>query len=188
MKHRSGAPNLAILVWALALLGVASDARAQESASYRLAEATFNAGGRPAAGGTPSSASYRVSLEAIGGAIAHLGAAGASYVADGGFAPPYRPPTEVQGVVFLDGDTLDWSGEPSTGAYRVYRGAAAQLGGPTGDCFADDVTATTMDDADEPDPGDAFLYLVTAVNRLREEGTPGVASSGVERLLASTCP
>jgi hypothetical protein len=39
-----------------------------------------------------------------------------------------------------------------------------------------------------PDPGQGFFYLVTARNRLAEEGTKGSTSAGVPRSNAFPCP
>ena len=46
-------------------------AAAQESASFKLNENTYNSGGNPADGSTPASASFRISQDAIGEPAKH---------------------------------------------------------------------------------------------------------------------
>jgi len=65
-----------------------------------------------------------------------------------------------------------WDPEPSIGVYNLYRNAA---------CLQQDLVNPSSSDAATPAAGQAYLYLVTAENRLREEGTRGYQSSGTER-------
>ena len=53
----------------LATILLSGAALAQQSASFRLTEHTFNAGGHPSNGTVPSSAGYRITLDAIGTAV-----------------------------------------------------------------------------------------------------------------------
>jgi len=163
---------------------------AQESASYELNEHTLNAGGNPLGGVVLTSASYKITLDAIGDSVGGRDSSSVSYRMEGSFVAAYPPPGEVQGVSFTDPITLRWSPERSSGDYNLYRdltgnldllgfGACAQQG------ITD--TTTTVNDAHELDPGTGFFYLVTVENRLDEEGTKGYSHSGSERE-GAVCP
>ncbi len=65
---------------------------AQQSASFKLEEHTFNAGGNPDQGAILTSASFRISLDAIGDAVAATGLTSASFQLDTGFLTGYPPP------------------------------------------------------------------------------------------------
>ena len=166
------------------------DAAGQQSASYGLEEHALNAGGRPADGVTPSSASYLVSLDAIGQGVLGRGLSSASYRMDGGFVSAYPPPGEVRGLLLIDAQTLVWDPEPSVGHYNLYRDLLSSLFGlGYGHCEQQGLTATTATDTDVPTPaGEGYFYLVTAANRLHEEGTKGWDSSLDERPNPSACP
>jgi len=177
-----------IVLVALALLA-AFPAAAQVSASYRLEEHTFNAGGRPDQGAIASSASFRVRFDAIGEAAARDGLQSPSYHVDAGFPARYPAPDEVRGLRFADRQTLRWEPERSIGTYDLYRGLLTTLSGLAyGTCFAFGMTDTTAIDAGTPPRGNGWFYLATAVNRLREEGTKGWQSSGLERANPAPCP
>jgi hypothetical protein len=177
------------LVLAAALLSIPSAALAQSSATYRLTEQVFNAGGRPADAVVASSASFKLSLDSIGEGIARGALAGASYRLDSGFASAYAPPGEVTGLrVLSDGETLAWSRDPASTAYNVYSGTLATLPGDFGSCAASRVDEPTWGDPSVPGAGSGLFYLVTGSNRLRQEGTKGHASSGAERANDAPCP
>lgn len=164
-----------ILLWLL-------PAVAQQSASFKLEEHVFNAGGHPADGVTLSSSGYRLTLDALGEAVAGTGAAGASYVTDAGFASVYPPPGEVGGLLFLDGTGLQWGAERSVGVYNVYRDLVSSLAGlQYGACWQQDLTTPSTSDSTPVPAADGFFYLVTAENRLGEEGTKGFRGDGNER-------
>lgn len=169
------------------LLVVASVCVAQESPSFKLVESAFNAGGDPANGSWPSSASFRMNLDAIGDAALGTGPASASFRLDGGFVSGYRPPREVTGLRLADALTLVWEAEPSTGDYNLYRG---NLGSFTayGNCLQSRLVTTTTTDAGSPASRAGYYYLVTAENRLDEEGTKGTNSAGAPRVNAAPCP
>jgi hypothetical protein len=171
------------------LLGVGL-AAAQVSTSYKLTEHVFNAGGHPAEGVMLTSTSYRVTLDAIGDSVTGYGLSSASYRMDGSFGFCFPPPGEVTGLHFTDHQTLVWDAERSVGVYNLYRNLMSVLsGGDTGTCEQHDLTATTATDTDPaPSAGDGFFYLVTAENRLAEEGTKGWRSSGSERPNPLPCP
>lgn len=172
------------LVAALALCG---PAMAQESASYKLDEHTFNAGGDPRGGVVLTSPSYKVTFDSVGDAIVASGLAATSFRADAGFVSGYAPPGEVLGLVFHDADTLVWDAEKSAGDYNLYRDLISDLAGlGYGTCQQQDIADETTTDTDAVPGGDGYFYLVTAENRLGEEGTKG-SSGGAERL-GSVCP
>lgn len=176
----------------LLILGAAeldgTAALAQESASHKLEEHTFNAGGHPASGVNPSSASHHLSLGSIGEPFGFQVLFGASGSIEGGFLLAYPPPGEVSDVLFVNNTTLVWDPEVSAGTYSVYRGLISGLPGlGFGACTQQNLLAPTTIDATLPAVGTGFFYLVTVENRLGEEGTKGFTSSGAERL-GSTCP
>ncbi len=173
---------------ALACLAAGGPALAQQSPSFRLTEWVLNGGGDPAQGTYASSASYRIKLDAIGEAVIGRGLASATYHSDGGFVPDYPPPGEVLTVRFSSKTVLQWSPERSVGTYDVYRDPVGSLPVSFGSCFQGGLTAETATDASTPPAGVAWFYLVTAENRLLEEGTKGYRSSGAERPNSAPCP
>ncbi len=176
------------IVLAIALAAIGTAAMAQTSASYKLVEFTLNNGGDPANGTSAASASYRITLDAIGDTVVATGLASASHGMDGGFVSAYPPPGEVHGDRWTSKTTMAWDPEKSVGVYEVYRDLLATLPGSFGACFQSSLTAETATDAATPAAGTAWFYLVTARNELGEEGTKGVRSSGVERPNPSPCP
>jgi len=97
-----------------------SAAAAQQSASFKLEEHAFNAGGHPEAGTTMASGGLRVTLDAIAGAPAARLSSDSFYL-DGGFCNGFPPPGEVEQLLFTDAQTLVWNAEPSAGSYNLYR-------------------------------------------------------------------
>jgi hypothetical protein len=175
-------------ITALALLATAFSAEAQTSASYKLREQVFNNGGEPHTASGIASASFHLKLDSIGEAAVNTGLGSASYRVDSAFVSAYRPPSEVLGLRFTNRTTLVWKPEKSTGKYELYRGAINSLPGPYGSCFAADLAGETSTDTAVPTAGQGYFYLVTARNRLREEGTKGNRSNGAERSNPSPCP
>ncbi|HKQ97667.1 MAG TPA: hypothetical protein VJV75_07325 [Candidatus Polarisedimenticolia bacterium] len=187
--HRLPVPPSVAAALAFVALAVPTHAFAQASASYRLTEFTANSGGDPSQGAFASSASHRITLDAVGDGALGSGLASATQHIDGGFVPLNPPPGEVTGFLFTDGQTLIWSPERSVGRYEVYRAPVSTLaGGGTGACFVTDVSGETTTDASIPGVGTGYFYLVTARNRLGEEGTKGFRSNGVERANPLPCP
>jgi hypothetical protein len=178
--------TLAVLLSVLAVL--TAPASAQTSASYKLQENVLNAGGHPAQGAIASSASFRITIDSIGEGLLGTSLGSASFRMDGGFASAYPPPGEVKGDVFASKTLYSWNPEKSVGTYNVYRSTIASLPGSFGACLGGSVTQTSYTDAAEPAPGTGYFYLVTAENRLREEGTKGYQSSGVQRTNTASCP
>lgn len=178
-------------------------ALAQSSTSYKISDHVFNQGGHPDDGTVLASASYRVTLDSIGEGIIGRGMTSASYRMDGSFSSCYPPPGEVIGLRFDDHDTLTWSPEKSVGVYNLYRGDALPDpswpgGSPTYgegfDCDIDPMTSgETATDPATPGTGAGFYYLVSAENRLGEEGilgdkVPDPYPSGSGREPATPCP
>ncbi|HKQ97771.1 MAG TPA: hypothetical protein VJV75_07850, partial [Candidatus Polarisedimenticolia bacterium] len=185
MRRRAAVP--ALIAAACLALG-ASAVTGQESPSYNLKEHTVNAAGHPEAATVMASAGYRITLDAVGDAIAPVGLVSASFQMDGGFAVAYPPPGEVTGLRFsADGASFSWDVETAAGTYNVYRDVISALpGGLNGLCFQSSVTTNLS--ADPQTPGTGWFYLVTSRNSLGEEGTKGFASSGVERANPGPCP
>ncbi|HYV20635.1 MAG TPA: hypothetical protein VFC25_16550 [Verrucomicrobiae bacterium] len=176
---------------AAALLALAPSALfAQSSASFRIDEKALNEGGRPAQAVVSASASYRISLDAIGDSFAGLAMSGPSFrLGGGGIATAFPPPGEVNGLQILaDRQTLVWSSEPASNAYNVYAGMLSTLPGPFGVCAIASVAGTAAVDVTVPGTGTGVFYLVTGVNGLHEEGTKGRTSNGTVRANPSPCP
>jgi len=177
------------LLAAAIVVSIPCTALAQSSASYKLDEHAFNAGGRPAQAVVSSSASYRLTLDSIGESIAGQVLAGVSYQLEGGLASSYPPPGEVHDLELLeDLQTLTWSWEPASTSYNIYRGPLSTLPGGYGTCAVSGVAGASWGDAFLPPPGAGVFYLVTGENRLWQEGTKGHASTGAERANPSPCP
>jgi hypothetical protein len=176
----------AIFLMALLLPGLAA---AQQSPSHKLQEHTFNSGGHPQGGSSLGSASFRLTLGAIGQGISGIGPSSASFGIDAGFVSTYPPPREVGGVLFTDATTLVWDAERSVGAYNLYQGSVTAPFDPGyGTCQIEGIQSLTTTVPAMPSPGDALFILMTAENRLREEGTKGPDSAGSERDNPSPCP
>jgi len=174
---------------AVAVLLLGSSVRAQSSASYQIEEAVFNAGGRPRQGTALASASYRMTLDAIGESAVGTGMTGPSYRFDSAFVSAYPPPGEVRGDRFLDKRIYRWDNDRSVGWYEVYRGSLGSLpGGAYGICFASGLTVAKVTDSSFPASGQGTFYIATARNRLGEEGTKGFQSDGTQRANPSPCP
>ena len=177
---------------AVLLLGVVlvCSVSAQESTSYKLNEHTFNAGGNPSDGVVLTSASYKITLDAIGDPVASRNLSSGSYQMEGGFVAAYPPPGEVLGVSFTDPISLSWDPEKSVGDYNVYRDLMSNVSGlGFGVCEQQEIqdSMTMVDDSHELESGEGFFYLVTVENRLDEEGTKGVSYDGPERQ-GTVCP
>ena len=163
-------------------------ANAQQSASYSATEFVLNAGGHPAEGATLSSASYRVSLDALGEGLIATSLSSGSYQMGVGFVTAYPPPREVNNLRFASHTGFNWLPDSAVGTYTVYRELIATLPGNFGVCFPPALTSTAANDISDPPVGAGWFYLVTARNRLGEEGTKGFRSSGAQRPNPSPCP
>jgi len=161
---------------------------AQQSGSFKLEEHVFNAGGHPEQGSVLASNGFKISLDAIGDATSGPTPSSASYRVDGGFVAAYPPPGEVVELRFDDQITLSWHEERSVGSYQLYRDAVDTLAGDYGSCQQSGIVGTSASDFDTPLAGTAWFYLVTARNRLGEEGTKGFDGGGAERSNSVPCP
>ena len=83
---------------------------------------------------------------------------------------------------------MEWDPEKSVGAYSLYRDLVSTLPGGFGTCFQSGISNEGWSTAEAPPVGRAWFYLVTARNRLGEEGTKGFMSNGTERSNPSPCP
>ena len=96
---------------------------------------------------------------------------------------------------------LSWSEIGAATGYDLARGSLAVLKSSNGDfsaattdCVENDLTGTTRDDADVPDVGDGFWYLIRAVNcggsATFDSGAPSQVGSrdAAIRASASACP
>jgi len=179
-----------MLLTTLAMLA-APTALAQSSASFRITDQAMNAGGHPDDGVVMSSGGpvgYRVTLDSIGDAVVATGMHGGLYLMDASLVSCYPPPGEVSEMWFNDRDNMEWSAEQSVGEYNIYRDLLSGLPGlGYGQCFDTAITTTTTNDTGTPPAGGGWFYLVTAENRLGEEGTKGRHTSGAERL-GTFCP
>jgi len=184
-----GARRTALSVLAALSVFAALPLHAQQSASFKLDEGVLNAAGHPEQGSTPSSPGFEVTLDAVGDAVAGASLSSPSFRVDGGFAASYPPPGEVHGLRFDDAVTLGWDSERSVGTYNLYRGALAGLPADYGACEQFGIATSSTTDTGTPTPGGTgFFYLITARNRLREDGTKGFDSNGQERPTPAACP
>jgi hypothetical protein len=181
--------RVSVPLFASAVLLLATSAAAQQSASFRMSEHTFNAGGHPSGGQVMASASFRLTYDAVGAPVVGWEMSAPSFRMDASFGSSYRPPGEVAGLRFDDDVTLAWNPERSTGTYGLYRDLMSGLPGlGYGACLRGDLGSAGFRDTETPPHGSGFFYLVTASNRLREEGTKGQDSTGNERANAAPCP
>ena len=172
------------LVGLIGLLLITGQAVAQSSTDFKIEEYTFNA-----AGTMLSSVDFQISAGSLGEGIQAGSLSGPSFSMDGGFMPAYVPPGEVINLVFADAQTLQWSAQPSAGAYHLYRAALSALTGANGgSCEQQGITDTTTTDSASPPAGDGWFYLITVENRLGEEGTRGTDSAGAARPETGVCP
>lgn len=170
-----------------AALVLAAPLLAQSSPSYTLEEHRLNQGGDPKGGAVLQSTSYQVSLDALGDSVGGPGPSSASYNLDAG-PETTRPPGEVLNLRFTSKTALAWDGEPSVGSYNLYRALRADLPSGPGSCLVQGLTSPAGSDPDSPTSGVCWFYLVTAENRLGEEGTSGKRSSGTPRPNPTPCP
>ena len=93
----------------------------------------------------------------------------------------------VQAVRF-DGLIMRWQAESAADEYHVYRGSlGSELLLSFADCLNDAVVGTNWVDAEQPDPGNGFFFLVAPVDG-GVEGSLGFKSSGLPRTVTQACP
>ena len=172
----------------LLALGTAS---AQQSTSFTLEEHVFNAGGHPQSGAIPTSASFQITLDALGEGLVATPMSSTSFQMEGGFGSAYPPPGEAENLQFSDATTLSWDPERSRGDYALYQGLVmVPFDADYGLCWqpppilaTETATVTGLTGV-----GDALFYLVTSRNRLGEEGPKGFDHLGAERDNPVPCP
>jgi hypothetical protein len=177
-----------LLVFLLLALALCPAALAAESASHKLNEYVFNAGGHPLGGSVSASASRRITLDSVGEGVVGGVSSSASFKMDGGFVSAYPPPGEVTDLLFSNKITLVWDPDKSVGRYNLYRNLISTLPGEFGVCRPPQILTETTTDTDIPAVSTSYFYLVTAENRLDEEGTKGFQSNGAERGNPAPCP
>ena len=176
----------AIFLLALAL---SSGALAQQSPSFKLEEHALNAGGHPQDGTVLTSASFRLTLGAIGEIVTAVDPSSASFSLTAGFTGSYPPSAEVANVRFTNATTLVWDAERSVGVYNLYQGSVTNPFDPNyGLCQAAGIPVETVSVSSVPPRGRALFILVTAENRLAEEGPKGSDSAGSPRDNSNPCP
>ena len=86
------------------------------------------------------------------------------------------------------GKARDGSGPGKyTSLSNVFRDYGDVLPGSFGECLQSSITGETATELDTPPTGQGWFYLITAKNRLGEEGT-GTERSGAQRPNSSPCP
>ncbi len=194
MRKRSSLPGaarvraarwLGLLSSVLALSG---EVAAQQSASFSVTEHVFNSGGSPGKGIIEvCSASHDITVDAVGDSLVVEGMSSPSYLMEAGSVVAHAPPGEVTNLRFASRTTLAWDPEGSGGPYNVYRGSLLDILA-FGSCLESGVAVETVTDTFTPSRGAGLFYLVTAENRLGEEGTKGYSINGSERPNAAPCP
>ena len=170
----------------LLALGTAS---AQQSTNFQVTEYSVGGGGPPTGGTVPASPNFQLSFAAVGEMAAGTSLSSPSFQMDSGFVASFPPPGEVQGLLFTDQDHLAWDPEPSVGTYQLYRDLFSTLSSlDYGLCEQQELEDAATAAPEVPPPADGYFYLVTARNRLDEEGTKGLDSAGVERENLLPCP
>ena len=158
-------------MWVTAFLFVCGAALAQTSTSYNLEEHSFNSGGNPFNGATPSSTGFQLSIAAIVPISAH-GVSSTSFMLDAGLVGSYPPPVEITGLVFTSVNNFEWDPFPGIGTYNVYRGLIGGFDPSYGACSQTGVITNSASDG-PPITSPGLFYLVTTENKLAEEGTKG---------------
>lgn len=97
------------------------------------------------------------------------------------------PPAEPSSLNLNSATALSWSTSANALAYNLYRGDVSSLsGGSYGDCQDGNVESTATADAEKPIPGQAYFYVVSAMNE-DGESAAGRDSSGVAHPPATRC-
>lgn len=174
------------LVVVLCMLFNAAGVWAQTSPNYQLSEHVFNDGGNPDDGVVLQSPNFTISLDSLGQGITGGNLTSASFNSEAGFVYAYPPPLEVIELWFTSKTMLNWVPEQSVGTYNVYRGLIGNLSSGYGTCLEHDIGDEYYEDTSHYS-GQAYFYIVTAANRLDEEGTMGNSSVGIERINTNPC-
>lgn len=170
----------------LSAVAASLPAQAQQSPGYRLTEQTFQPAGS-VDGAVLESPNFLITLVSVGDPLAvALPAASPGFGVDSGFLAGYAPPEEVRNLR-LRAETIEWDPAGSAESYDLYRGGLAVLGAAYGTCLATGIVSPSAVDPEQPPAGEAYFYLVTARNRLGEQGPAGVAGGTTERM-PDGCP
>ena len=99
-----------------------------------------------------------------------------------------QAPGEVGGVGFDDTTTMAWGAVTGADEYHVYRGVVSEIAaGIPGKCHGYGIDGTSIVTPQPPAAGDGFFYLVTGESAADEEGSAGLTSSGIPRVLLGSC-
>ena len=166
-----------------------SSVYAQSSASFEISQSNLNFGGRPGnTAGPGTSASFQLSLDALGGGPNSRPMSSASYGMHAGFVTANAPPGNASGLIWLNKTDMEWNAGNAAVAYNVYRDNLNTLPGlGYGLCFASEISGLGAQDLGIPTVGNAYFYLVAAENRLGEESSKGSDSAGATRG-GNACP
>ncbi len=93
---------------------------------------------------------------------------------------------EVTGVRLPDHDTLAWDAVDGAIGYHVYRNDVERLDSGPGDCRFGSITGRSVAIPEDPEPGRAFSYLVSAFDG-DGEGPLGTSSAGDPRVPPDPC-
>jgi YD repeat-containing protein len=97
------------------------------------------------------------------------------------------PPAEPSSLNLNSATALSWSMSADALAYNLYRGDVSSLsGGSYGDCQDGNLESLATTDAEKPIPGQAYFYLVSAMNE-DGESAAGHDSSGAAHPPATRC-
>lgn len=168
---------------AAAVLAVIGNAHAQSSASFQIGNSVVNAGGHPQQGQKMQSASYQVSLDAIGDTV--WSGTSATYAASSGFTGRYRPPGEVGNLRFNAKVNLTWDYDRGLTTSNLYRGATAAGAAA---CYQPNLPGNSFLESASPPADSGWYYLVGAENLLGEEGPLGAGAGGAPRVPVAACP
>jgi hypothetical protein len=95
---------------------------------------------------------------------------------------PSRPIFSVLGATTFSRDDL------VSGIFGASFRTLSSLPGNLGGCYQAALASPGFDEMPVPATNTGWFYLVTAINRLREEGTTGTNSAGVKRPNAAASP
>jgi hypothetical protein len=168
---------------AAAVLAALANVHAQSSASFQISDSVVNAGGHPQQGQTMGSASYRVSLDAIGDTVSS--GASATYASASGFAGRYRPPGELGNLRFNAKVNLTWDYDIGLTKSNLYRGTTAAGAAA---CYQPNLQGNSFLESTSPSADSGWYYLVGAENLLGEEGPLGTGPGGAPRATVAACP